>query len=891
MLYAEYRGKMEKILSVINKILKFRVLIISVLAVIFAAVTALLIAKGTVRDVTACSKTIVFGESIDYSADAFLGDVDYEYRAKGEIEWSDTLPHRIGKFEVRAVSNGAFSTKKYGNIYEFEVLKREVTLDFCSDSVVYGDMPELSGDLATGDFAVCGEFDHGDLTAPSAVFTPVLQNIVVLDSEDRNVTDCYVLSTLSKELRVLNRAVTLTTPSPTPYVYDGNEHTTLEGFKISGGSLAFDDGVTAEGYPTLTSVGSVAIEPIFTFTNSDGADVTHKYDLTLNAGNLIIAKRTINVTTASDSKLYDGADLFNDGYQISPETPLVDGHSEFVLSVPAIRNAGEIENRIVFGVTDGDEDVSANYNFVINAGRLTVTPRSITVISGTPEAKVYDGAILSYPVYTATGDGLVDGHSFVIASSAYLLDAGEIPNEIRLEVTTGLQIVTSNYRFTYEYGTLKILPRKITIVTASSAWTYDGKEHYDGGYTYHESSPYTVCEGEYLRPNIYTIVKTVCQNVDNVVYYYAFRNSTIVNQVNYEITVLYGHLSILPREISLHSNSTSWVYDAKPHQDDGYYFTSALGVAEGQELRARSESSITLVGSIENVLTYEVYEGAENVTSNYRLNIENGYLTVIKRVVIVASGDGEWVYDGAAHKMPEYYVVENSPNDFIEGDIVTVSNYAEITDVGIRDNTFNVTVLENGVDVTDINYSILKQYGTLVVMPINFQVYVYEISKRYDGEPLSYDGRQYEVGPLPAGYVATIRLPDFSVTDCGAIDSGTVISNTEVTVFNASDVDVTRNFMVEFEGGGITVIQANLILVADSAEKYYNGEELTCDSYSVVQGVLPAGYSLNVTVEGSITDVGTSSNVITAYAVFDARGRNVTANFNVRTENGMLTVL
>ena len=81
---------MKKVAAFVNVLRRFKIPIIVVVALLLATVAALLGTRGIVYDSVKCPPQIVYGESVDYKAGAFLGNVVYEYREDG----SDVLDAR-----------------------------------------------------------------------------------------------------------------------------------------------------------------------------------------------------------------------------------------------------------------------------------------------------------------------------------------------------------------------------------------------------------------------------------------------------------------------------------------------------------------------------------------------------------------------------------------------------------------------------------------------------------------------------------------------------------------------------------------------------------------------------------------------------------------------------
>jgi uncharacterized repeat protein (TIGR01451 family) len=98
------------------------------------------------------------------------------------------------------------------------------------------------------------------------------------------------------------------------------------------------------------------------------------------------------------------------------------------------------------------------------------------------------------------------------------------------------------------------------------------------------------------------------------------------------------------------------------------------------------------------------------------------------------------------------------------------------------------------------------------------------------------------------------------VTDVADSEDGTISVRASLTGYET----------VTVEGLSIIVTQKPVTIQADSAEKVYDGEALTKDSASIVEGELAEGQTFTATVEGSQTYVGSSDNTITEVHILAA---------------------
>ena len=73
--------------------------------------------------------------------------------------------------------------------------------------------------------------------------------------------------------------------------------------------------------------------------------------------------------------------------------------------------------------------------------------------------------------------------------------------------------------------------------------------------------------------------------------------------------------------------------------------------------------------------------------------------------------------------------------------------------------------------------------------------------------------------------------------------------------------------------------------------KEYDGTELTCDTFTITFGTLAEGHTIEVVIEGKITEVGTTENILKEVRIFNKLGKDVTKSCNIRKVNGILEIV
>ncbi len=167
-----------------------------------------------------------------------------------------------------------------------------------------------------------------------------------------------------------------------------------------------------------------------------------------------------------------------------------------------------------------------------------------------------------------------------------------------------------------------------------------------------------------------------------------------------------------------------------------------------------------------------------------------------------------------------------------------------------------------------------------------------------EGYTVGSDGRTATIDTLAIGATVTLKAA-YAIRESDIKDELSFFKNT-VRVSGETPVDVTG---YDFE---LVPVQGKqgLRLVASSAEKNYDRNELTRPEYTVYLndkkvGTVASGESLalpysgdivTATVEGTITYVGEVLNKITAYSVLNASEKDMSVNYDIEPVDGTLTI-
>lgn len=602
-------------------------------------------------------------------------------------------------------------------------------------------------------------------------------------------------------------------------------------------------------------------------------------------------KNALVIASASASAVYNGETLFDDEWYLS-QGDLKEGHALSVSVTGSQKNVGVSENYVAARVLDGNgADVTAQYDIEYKPGILNVKEREICLIADS-EMKLYDGTPLTSDKYTVesaisllptdTVEATVEGSITEVGEEKNRITAATIYNDVGEDVTRNYSIKTIDGKL---------------IVYSSDALVFesdDDVKEYDG--TPLTNDNWKLVSGALekdhtVQVSVFGSQTEVGDSENTFTVRILDENGEDVTDT-YEVVCRAGTLNVIPAEVTVISNSNQKQYDGTPLTDAGFTtdpeYYSGLFRFEPVIVGSQTE-----VGSSENTVTdCRVYQNDTDVTHNFVLVYECGVLEVVEAPLVqpklvFASMDGEKIYDGQPLTNQNWALLEG---ELLEGHTPTVTVTGSITDAGICDNVFMVSIGDfSGNDVTD-QYIIENRYGTLTVHKQPLKVTSDSAQKVYDGEPLTASG--YKVTEESVAKLYTF--------ECQIVGSRTEVGTGPNTiancyVFNSEGIDVSANFDIEKEEGTLTVVEneenikPELTYQSGSDDKIYDGTPLTCNQWERVSGELKSGHREVVTVIGSITRAGKIDNEYTV-TILDANGNDVTEQYVIIKNCGTLLV-
>jgi len=667
----------------------------------------------------------------------------------------------------------------------------------------------------------------------------------------------------------------------------GSLEKTYDGEALRCGDFTLESGELKDGHiaiPTITGeqtiVGSSQNLFSIRIEDTNGADVTDDYEITLNPGTLTVTQRPIEIAADSAEKVYDGQPLTCESFT-TVSGSLVDGHEFEVSYVGEITSVGTTENQVSALIKDLDGlDVTSNYDLTYKTGTLTVTQRPITIESRNYD-KIYDGTPLTGEKegYDIKAGSLVDGHKIDLTCSGSQTIKGFSPNTISAVILGGEEDLTSNYMITYLFGTLTVNARRIEITSKDAIKEYDGIPLTQEGW---DLTVGEVAPNQTLSVTCTGAITDVGETANTFLYEIKDASNQDVSE-NYLVETVTGTLTVTARNLYIQTPTADKIYDGTPlTATEDWYILDGYTLADGHELELTSNASVTHVfeGVVPNVLTFIVKDGEVDKTANYNIVYNLGNLSILKKLVTVTTHSATKPYDGKPLKCED----EANVVGIVDGEIYEITYTGTQTDVGESPNTYIIEVTNAQNVITTEDYEFSDELGVLKVEKVKISLLSDSAEKVYDGEELTAQNVVITLGELAEGETIVYDVSG------SRIEAGESENLYTYNIFKPDGITSSNhNYEVETLYGTLLINKRAITLKSYSDEKTYDGMPLEKPEVDVSDGEIVDGEILTATAKGSITDVGNVENTI-SYDIVKNGNQSSNDNYNVSFDLGKLTI-
>ena len=663
----------------------------------------------------------------------------------------------------------------------------------------------------------------------------------------------------------------ITVTDPKDSKYDGEEHknkpkvedtktkaTLKEGTDYE---LSYSEDVTNAGTVTVTVTGIGNYEGSF--------EVTYE-----------ITKRHVTLTSADDEKVYDGSALTNDTVTV--------GGDKFAKKEGATYNltgnqteVGSSENTFTYELKSNT--TASNYNIEVKFGELKVTPFTdkVTVtIKGHEDTATYDGNPHSVEGYEVTNISnklyKENDIGFTGEAKAEGTKAGTYQMNLTAQQFSNISQNFTNVEFVVEDGSLTINPKSITpdgpntpeekktgiTVTAPEGSKYDGEEHKNKPTVTDTKTDKVLVEG-----TDYTLAYS--DDVTNA----GTVTVTVTGIGNYEgsFEVTY---EITKRNVTLTSGSASKVYDKTALTNDTVT-VSGEGFAKDEGATYKVTGSRTKVGTSKNTFTYELKSNTK--ASNYNIEVKFGELKVTAQdgeVVVTITGHSDSVdYDGNEKSVSGYDVAITEGSKYTTDDF-TFNGTAEAK--GTEAGTYSMGLNADQFTNTNDNYTqvtFIVNDGTLTINPKS-------ITPDGPDTPKEEKTGITVTDPINSTYDGNEHINGLTVTDSKL--NTTLVEGTDYTLTYSGDLINVGTVTITIKGIGnytgeftktYQILPREYTVTTNTDSKVYDGNPLTAGG---TVNNLVKDETVNLTMTGSQTDVGTSDNTYELSWTGSAKAKNYT---------------
>lgn len=601
------------------------------------------------------------------------------------------------------------------------------------------------------------------------------------------------------------------------------------------------------------------------------------------AADVINIEKTDIVFASGDlTAYYDGQEHKCEVYTIA-EGKLLDGHTIIPTFYGSQTEVGTNENKMFVAIVDENgADCSEYYNIGYRFGSINVVKAPLSVTSKS-ENKTYDGIALEGKEgdYEISSDSvLAPTHRIVDTYSNTITNVGEVDNQIFIKVLDeNNNDVSANYDIKTYFGKLRILPRNITLASASDDKIYDGTPLFANGDDDWVKKEGSLVKDDYIKVVNDSFIKD-CGEVDNVFTATVYDKNNNDVSSNYNITYLYGKLRIGIAHLIIETKSASKVYDGTPLTFEEFEVIS--GSTGSNSLALTFGPGLTDVDIIDNSATYAIFnESGDDVTVNYIVDITFGTLTVTKRPLLFSTLGASKTYDGTP-LVGQSSDLKLESGTLPDGDSIIGFSTASITDAGFISNVFNPQVLNSEGETITYNFDIqFSTLGTLTVTPRPITLHTGSVSKQYDNTSLDGGDVTLTAGTLGEGDVLNAHTTPLSGNAYSRENS---IGSVNLIV-KGNGTDSTSNYNITYDLGTISILPLSLKVRSNGGTKEYDGTPLTVSSYTIDYGTLfdygDGNFdTINAFYYGSQTEVGISTNAC-LFTILNPLGQDVSTNYTL----------
>jgi len=380
--------------------------------------------------------------------------------------------------------------------------------------------------------------------------------------------------------------------------------------------------------------------------------------------------------------------------------------------------------------------------------------------------------------------------------------------------------VTSAYNITAEDTVVSIIEKLLTLKANDAKKMYDGTSVQAKGYSIVNGG---VFDGHKLDVSFSEPALTnVGRKNIKITGVKIFEGSEDVTAF-YRVVTQDGVAEVTKRPVSIVAHDFEKVYDGKGLNLTSFTLTDADGddrlpAGDEWDIRPLAEIVGNQLIDPQEIIGYVKYAGIKNgdsdVSSNYKITLDNGNIKISKRPLTLKAVKEEKTYDGDTFAAYRYEPI--AAGALAVGDSITVKmNSPALKNAGSEGIRFSsVSVKSSRGDVTHC-YEISKTGATAVIKPISIKITMLDLEKEYDGNRILLSSpANYTVdGKFVSGHGIAVELinPDEYIYACRdkAFDVRYYI-----TVGGSKNTAMEKNYDVKVVNNAKITITSKIIYVS-----------------------------------------------------------------------------
>ena len=695
-----------------------------------------------------------------------------------------------------------------------------------------------------------------------------------------------VTLTANWEKKNINDYVTLTTKD-VEEKYNGQSHAAGEATAVAKAGKENEIGKLTVEYQKADGKWTTNREEITAKDVSDSKTVNVRVssddclEYVTGTEKLTITKRAVKMTSATDSKPYDGTALTKHEVTVTGDG-FVKGEVTDIKATGSITTVGKVTNTITY--TPSDKFKEKNYTITKHEGELSVTEKSIIPDGpNTPEEKKTGIKVTALKDTTYSGNEQKKEPVIEDTKTGKTLDKDDYSLSYSSDVTNAGTVtitVTGKGNYTGEFEvTYKILPRKVTLKSETASKPYDG--------TALTKPAVTVSGDGFVKGEVSDIkatgsVTTVSEGeVTNKI---TFTKETDYKDGNYTIFKEEGKLSITAQSIDPGTDpekpnpdyTGAKVNSPKDSVYDGNEHKWIPTVTDKADKKLEAGTDYTVEYSTKNFKDVGTIKVTITGKGNYTGTVTRTYKVTPKEYTVTTESATK-TYSGTA------LTAGGKVEGIVSDEKVEFTTTGSQTEVGTSKNTYEFV----WKSAKATNYTLAKEsIGKLTVkaksiIPDDKDTPESDKTGITVSEPSDskYDGKEHKevltVTDTKTGK-ELVAGTDYSVTySSDLVNAGTV------KVMVAGLGNYSGSFTKTYK-----ITKRSVTLTSATVSKVYDGSALTNTSITVSGDGFVEGEGASYEVTGTQTSVGNSANAFE----YKLNENTLASNYNITKVVGTLTI-